>query len=108
MPIPEQLKLTYDDYLNFPYDGKRHEIIDGEHYMTPAPQTRHQIVSANLAGILINFIRKNNFGQILLAPTDIVLSDTTVVQPDILFIHLPPSYDPPFSDLQRAGILNTN
>ena len=26
-----RLKLTYDDYLLFPDDGKRHELIDGEH-----------------------------------------------------------------------------
>jgi hypothetical protein len=28
------LKLTYEDYLYFPEDGKRHELIDGEHYAT--------------------------------------------------------------------------
>jgi len=86
MPIPEQLKLTYDDYLNLPNDGKRHEIIDGEHYMPPAPQTRHQIVSMNLARILAIYIEENQIGQILYAPTDVLLSDTTIVQPDILFI----------------------
>ena len=24
-------KLTWDDYLAFPEDGRRHEIIDGDH-----------------------------------------------------------------------------
>ena len=28
------VKLTYDDFLLFPDDGKRHELIDGEHYVT--------------------------------------------------------------------------
>ena len=28
------LRLTYDDFLLFPDDGKRHELIDGEHYVT--------------------------------------------------------------------------
>ena len=32
-------KLTYDDYVLIPEDGQRHEIIDGEHYMTPSPVT---------------------------------------------------------------------
>ena len=27
-----RLKLTYDDFLLFPDDGKRHELIDGEHF----------------------------------------------------------------------------
>ena len=30
-------KLTYEDYLLFPEDGLRHEILDGEHYVTSAP-----------------------------------------------------------------------
>ena len=86
MPIPEQLKLNYEDYLNLPQDGKRHEIIDGEHYMTPAPQTRHQIVTVNLLGIWLHYLKENDIGQIMLAPTDVVLSETTVLQPDLLFI----------------------
>ena len=35
------VKLTYDDFLLFPDDGKRHELIDGEHYVTP-PRRDHQ------------------------------------------------------------------
>ena len=30
-------KLTYDDYALLPEDGRRHEIIDGELYVSPAP-----------------------------------------------------------------------
>ena len=30
-----RVKLTYDDFVLFPDDGKRHELIDGEHYVTP-------------------------------------------------------------------------
>jgi len=36
------LRLTYEDFLLFPDDGKRHELIDGEHYVTAAPNLRHQ------------------------------------------------------------------
>ena len=35
-------KLTYDDFVLFPDDGKRHELIDGEHYVTPSPNTKHR------------------------------------------------------------------
>jgi Uma2 family endonuclease len=86
MPIPEELKLTYDDYLNLPDNGKRHEIIDGEHFMTPSPQSRHQIVSRNLGRILANYADENDSGQIFYAPMDVYLSDTTIVQPDIFLI----------------------
>ena len=30
-PAPGNSRLTYDDFLRFPDDGKRHEIIDGVH-----------------------------------------------------------------------------
>jgi hypothetical protein len=45
------IKLTNEDYVVFPNDGKRHEIIDGEHCRTPAPGTKHQRVSGNLFGL---------------------------------------------------------
>jgi hypothetical protein len=41
-PSPSRMKLTYDDFLLFPDDGNRHELIDGEHYVTPSPNPRHQ------------------------------------------------------------------
>jgi len=31
------VRLTYDDFLLFPEDGKRHELIDEVHYVTAAP-----------------------------------------------------------------------
>lgn len=37
LPKTRDVKFTYEDYLLFPDDGKRHELIDGEHYMTPVP-----------------------------------------------------------------------
>ncbi len=44
MAIKSEVKLTYQDHVLFPEDGKRHEIIDGEHCMTPAQSTSHQRV----------------------------------------------------------------
>ena len=47
-PAGPGMKLTYDDYLLFPEDGKRHELIDGEHYVTPSPNRKHQAIAWNL------------------------------------------------------------
>lgn len=80
------VKFTYKDYLLFPEDGKRHEIIDGEHFMTPAPSTRHQRISGRIFRILSDFVEENKLGEVFCAPYDIVLSDVDVVQPDIVFI----------------------
>lgn len=80
------LKLTYEDYLYFPQDGKRHELIDGEHYVTPAPNLKHQTAVVNLAGDLRDFVRPRGLGRVWVAPVDVLLSDHDVVQPDLVFL----------------------
>ena len=54
--------------------------------MAPAPNIRHQTISLSLGLVLVNFVRNNGLGKVFLAPTDVVLSDLNVVQPDILYI----------------------
>jgi Uma2 family endonuclease len=83
--LPRQ-RLTYDDYVLIPDDGKRHEIIDGEHYVTAAPFVRHQQIVVRLTIALGGFVQRNRLGMFLVAPTDIVLSPYDIVQPDLLFI----------------------
>ena len=82
----QQSKFTYQDYLLFPNDGKRYELIAGDRYVTPAPRTRHQKISTNLLGFLFNYVKKNKSGIVLTAPTEVVFSDIDVVQPDLLFV----------------------
>ena len=79
-------KLTYEDYVLFPEDGQRHEIIDGEHYVSPAPTPKHQRVSMRLSSRLHVFTEEHRLGEVLPAPTDVLLSRHDVLQPDILFI----------------------
>ena len=78
--------LTYEDYLLFPDDGKRHEVIDGDHNVTPAPKTKHQKVSFNLTVAMGSFVKQKGLGLVLAAPSDVILSDENVVQPDLLFV----------------------
>ena len=79
-------KLTYEDYLGFPEDGKRHELIDGDHVAEPSPNTIHQRISANLHRLLGNHVHQHRLGWLLAAPCDVVLSDVDVVEPDLLFL----------------------
>lgn len=39
------VKLTYDDFLLFPDDGKRHELIDGEHFGSPSARQRDETIA---------------------------------------------------------------
>lgn len=79
-------KLTVEDYMLFPDDGKRHERIDGDHYVTPSPNTKHQITSSNLHRMLSAFVQEKKMGRVFTAPCDVILSEVDVVQPDLLFI----------------------
>jgi Uma2 family endonuclease len=83
---PEPVKFTYDDYVNFPDDGRRHELIDGEHFGTPSPDLRHQEISLRLTVALANHLRDHPVGRLYEAPLDVILSDVDVVEPDILFV----------------------
>jgi Uma2 family endonuclease len=80
------LKLTYEDYLHFPQDGRRHEILDGEHFVVPAPTLRHQSVVSNLHLALGLFVRTHRLGRVWTAPVDVVLSDVDILQPDLVFV----------------------
>ena len=84
---PEDTRLTYDDFLLFPDDGKRHEIIDGEHYVTPSPNTRHQVLVGRLYFAIEQFLRQHRgSGRVFLAPLDVVFTRWDVVEPDLLFV----------------------
>lgn len=78
--------LTYKDYAALPGDGKRYELHEGELSMTPAPNTKHQQVSRNLFRLLDQFVGERALGEILYAPLDCILSDITIVQPDIIYL----------------------
>jgi Uma2 family endonuclease len=80
------VKLTYDDFLLFPDDGMRHELIDGEHYVTASPNTKHQRVSGNLHWLIRNYLEVHQIGQIFYAPFDVVFSHFDVVAPDLLYM----------------------
>jgi len=94
--VQTDLKLTYDDYLVFPDDGRRHEIIDGVHYVSPAPSTRHQEILGYLFWRIMSYLREGSTGgKFFSAPCDVVLSEVDVVQPDLLYV-----------SRERASIVN--
>ncbi|WP_025270319.1 Uma2 family endonuclease [Hippea sp. KM1] len=80
-------KYTYEDYKNWP-DDERWEIIDGVAYnMSPAPKVKHQKISGNLYFELKKALRdKKSHCDLFSAPTDVVLDETSVVQPDIFVV----------------------
>ena len=81
-----QRRLTYADFRRFPNDGQRHELINGEHVVTPSPILRHQELSVRLVRALGNFLEANPIAWLFHAPFDCVFSFFDVVEPDLLVV----------------------
>lgn len=91
--INVKTKLTFADYLETS-DDERYELLNGELVLSPSPKEIHQYISGILYLRLGTFVRERRLGKVYFAPFDVVLSDTDVVQPDLLFI-----------SNERAGII---
>ena len=84
--LPRGKRWTYADYCRIPPDRKRHEIIDGRHYVSPSPSHPHQWVQGQLFFELNHRISRKRLGRVYSAPLDVHLGRGTVVQPDIVVL----------------------
>jgi len=82
-PVPRA--WTYRDLVALPEDRLRHELIDGEHVVTPSPNTAHQAISLNILRVLIPYIDRSGSGRVFHAPFDVKLSASTVLVPDLVY-----------------------
>lgn len=76
---------TYEDYLKI-NDDNQYELIGGKLILVPAPRIIHQKIKLRLVRLIANFIDENDLGEVLDAPTDVVLTEKDKPQPDILFV----------------------
>lgn len=67
LKVATRPKLTYEDYLHFP-EGERYELIDGEAWMVPSPNTRHQEMLLSLAVRVRNHLESHGGGLVFMAP----------------------------------------
>ena len=80
-----RVRFTYEDYLNTPED-KRYELLDGELIMVASPNIQHQRTERKMGTRVDRFVERHDLGEMFFPPTDVILSDTDVVQPDLLFV----------------------
>ena len=80
-------KYTYEDYAAKP-DDERWELIDGVlHQMTPSANTKHQRALRRwVAAFESRLSQVGQPGELFFAPTDLILADGTIVQPDMFFV----------------------
>lgn len=80
-----QRQWTYRDLVALPDDCLRHELLDGEHIVSPSPGTVHQLVLWNLAAQLSAWLGEHPTGTALTGPYDLKLSLFTVLVPDLVY-----------------------
>ncbi len=78
--------LTYEDYAALPDDGRRYELYEGELSVMPAPSPGHQKSVVDLVLTLAAYVKRERLGQVFVSPIDCILSDTTIVQPDLVYV----------------------
>ena len=89
MSMPSSARRwTVDDLAALPDDGGRHEIIDGELLVTPAPSFRHQRIVGALYWRFVAYLAEHPLADVLFAPADVPFSRDTSVQPDLFVVPL--------------------
>jgi Uma2 family endonuclease len=82
----KRTRWTYSEFARLPNDGNRYEVIDGELYVSPSPQPRHELISQRLNRQLDNFVHEHDLGWILTAPVDVLFAEGEYVAPDLIFV----------------------
>jgi Uma2 family endonuclease len=78
-------RLTYQDYAALPDDGRRYELIDGELCEVTSPSRAHQRLLKRLFRLL-DAAEARRLGEVFVAPFDVKLSESDVLEPDLLFV----------------------
>ena len=84
---PAVREWTYAEFARLPDDGNRYEVIAGEVYVTPPPETPHQVASGRFFIELSIFAsRQHTLGEVLYAPVAVLFGEGDYMEPDIVFL----------------------
>ena len=77
-------RVSFAELQQWPDDGRRYELYDGEAIVVPSPLPRHQLIVVRITDLLFEYARTIR-GLALVSPIDIVFSEHDVLQPDVVF-----------------------
>ena len=84
MGMPQAAEVwTAERIRALPDDGLRHEVVDGEHLVTPAPRVVHERAVGLLWDALRQYVRTHALGECFGSLSDLELDARTLVQPDV-------------------------
>lgn len=77
-------RMTYEEFMALPAENYKHyELVEGELFVNPAPNFRHQHVIGAIYAALAAAMEERGDGLAMMSPVDVVLSPETVLQPDV-------------------------
>lgn len=80
-------RWTYAEFARLPSAGStRHEIIDHELAVMPAPTPRHQEIVSTLATVLTEVVGARGLGKVLVGPVDVLPAEGDYLEPDVVFV----------------------
>jgi Uma2 family endonuclease len=79
------IRISFDEYLRLPDDGRRYELSEGELLMVPSPAPQRNLIRQRIAMDLIQFVKAHDLG-IVLEEMDFRLAPETVRNPDVAFV----------------------
>jgi Uma2 family endonuclease len=86
---PEAIEqFTVADYQSMPEGPPYYQLVEGELIMAPSPGSLHQDIAGNIYFLLRRHVTKHRLGKVCIAPLDVFLSDTSVLQPDVFFLSI--------------------
>jgi len=84
MGMPQAAEIwTAERIRALPDDGLRHEVVDGEHLVTPAPRPPHQDAVFVVSRLLHDYVKQHALGKVMFSPADLELDRKSLMQPDV-------------------------
>jgi Uma2 family endonuclease len=77
--------LTFEQFEQYQDDGMQHQLLQGEHVMTPPATFRQSSIRQNLHDALWPFVRDHQLGEVYVS-AGFKLPDDTFLRPDASFI----------------------
>ena len=87
-PENGRMLFQYSDIVSIPEwpKGPLVELIEGDLFVVPSPNIKHQRISMRIESQLKEFLNQNPMAEMFHAPVDVILSNEDVVIPDILIV----------------------
>lgn len=77
--------LTFDEFVNFQDDGKKHELLEGAHIVLPPPKFDHSRIQLILQDALRPYVKERRLGEVYVE-AGFKLSASSWLQPDLSFV----------------------